>query len=118
MAHLISFNGKTPVVHPSAFLAPTAVLIGDVTIGEESSVWFGAVIRGDDPDHGVVIGRRTSVQDCAVLHTTPDDPTVVGDRCVIGHIVHLEACTIEDDVLVTEEGSETLTSLPRELVSL
>ncbi|NCG34344.1 MAG: gamma carbonic anhydrase family protein, partial [Proteobacteria bacterium] len=52
MALLLPFNGKSPQVHSSAFLAPTAVLIGDVTIGENSSVWFGAVLRGDDPDNG------------------------------------------------------------------
>ena len=68
MAIIIPFNGKTPRIHPSAFIAPTAVLIGDVTIGEDSSVWFGAVLRGDDPTNGIIVGPRTSVQDNCVVH--------------------------------------------------
>lgn len=77
---------------------PDAVVIGSVTIGAESSVWPGAVLRGDDGE--IRIGARTSVQDNCVLHTTPQWATVVGDDCVIGHIVHLEGCTIEDECLV------------------
>jgi carbonic anhydrase/acetyltransferase-like protein (isoleucine patch superfamily) len=87
-----------PHIATDAYIHPDAVVIGSVTIGPESSVWPCAVLRGDEGE--IRIGEQTSVQDCAVLHTTPDDPTIVGDRCVIGHIVHLEACTIEDDVLV------------------
>ena len=94
MAHLIPFNGKTPTVHASAFLAPTAVLIGDVTIGEESSVWFGAVIRGDDPDHGIIIGSRTSVQDNCVVHVGAWGPTVIGEDVTVGHGAKFESCTI------------------------
>ena len=67
------------------------MVIGDVRIGAESSVWPGAVLRGDDGHIG--IGARTSIQDGSVLHTTPERPTVVGDDCVIGHLVHLEGCT-------------------------
>jgi carbonic anhydrase/acetyltransferase-like protein (isoleucine patch superfamily) len=73
-------------------------VIGDVTIGADSSVWPCAVLRGDDGR--VVIGARTSIQDGSVLHTTAIMPTVVGDDCVIGHLVHLEGCTIEDGALV------------------
>lgn len=87
-----------PVIHPTAYVHPDAVIIGAVTIGAYSSVWPGAVLRGDDG--AIVIGERTSIQDNCVLHTTPDTPTTVGDRCVIGHIVHLEACTIVSDALV------------------
>ena len=94
MAHLIPFNGKTPTVHASAFLAPTAVLIGDVTIGEESSVWFGAVIRGDNPDHGIIIGSRTSVQDNCVVHVGGWGPTVIGEDVTVGHGAKFESCTI------------------------
>ncbi|MEQ9163879.1 MAG: gamma carbonic anhydrase family protein, partial [Ilumatobacter fluminis] len=75
-----------------------AVIIGSVTIGSRSSVWPCAVLRGDEGE--IRIGAEASVQDGSVLHTTPQIPTVVGDRCVVGHIVHLEACHIHDDVLV------------------
>lgn len=77
---------------------PDAVVIGSVTIGSQSSIWPSAVLRGDEGE--IRIGNQTSIQDGSVLHTTDDDPTVVGDRCTIGHIVHLEGCTIEDDVLI------------------
>ena len=100
MAHLIPFNGKTPTVHASAFLAPTAVLIGDVTVGEESSVWFGAVIRGDNPDHGIIIGPRTSVQDNCVVHVGAWGPTVIGEDVTVGHGAKFESCTIGDRTVV------------------
>ena len=74
------------------------VVIGSVTIGPGSSIWPGAVLRGDDGE--IRIGARTSIQDNAVLHTTPADFTIVGDDCVIGHIVHLEGCTIMNGSLV------------------
>ena len=77
---------------------PDAVIIGDVRIGALSSVWPGAVIRGDEGY--ISIGERTSIQDNSVLHTTPEHPTVIGDDCVIGHIVHLEGCTIESGCLI------------------
>ncbi len=89
---------RIPVIHPSAYVHPDAVVIGSVDIGPESSVWPGAVLRGDDGE--IHIGARTSIQDGCVLHCAPGLPTVVGDECVIGHIVHLEGCTIEDRSLV------------------
>lgn len=89
----------TPAIAPTAFVHPEAVIIGQVTIGEESSIWPGAVLRGDG-DAGIVIGARTSIQDNAVLHTTDEVATTVGDDCVIGHLAHLEGCTIEDGCLV------------------
>jgi len=77
---------------------PDAVVIGDVTIGPESTIWPTAVLRGD---HGrIVVGAQTSVQDGTVVHCTEDNPTIIGDRCVVGHNAHLEGCTIEDDCLV------------------
>jgi carbonic anhydrase/acetyltransferase-like protein (isoleucine patch superfamily) len=100
VAHLIPFGGKTPTVHPSAFLAPTAVLIGDVTIGPEASVWFGAVLRGDDPDHGIVVGARTSVQDNCVVHVGRWGPTVVGDDVTVGHGAKFESCSIGNRTVV------------------
>ena len=87
-----------PTIHRDAYVHPDAVIIGSVTIGAHSSIWPGAVLRGDGGD--ISIGERTSVQDNAVLHTTPQWPTVVGNGCVLGHLIHLEGCTIEDDVLI------------------
>lgn len=95
---IYALGSEQPHIDPTAYVHPDAVIIGAVTIGPRSSVWPGAVLRGDDGE--IHIGAETSVQDGSVLHTTPDIPTVVRDRCVIGHIVHLEACTIESDVLV------------------
>lgn len=88
----------TPTVHPTAFVHPDAVVIGDVTIGAESSIWPGAVLRGDEGH--ISVGARTSIQDNSVLHTTVDSPTIVGDDCVVGHMVHLEGCTIEPGCLI------------------
>src|ERR671910_2026560 len=87
-----------PRVDPTAYVHPDAVLIGDVTIGAEASVWPGAVLRGDT--NPITIGARTSVQDSSVVHVSHIHPTSVGADCVIGHLVHLEGCTIEDGVLV------------------
>jgi carbonic anhydrase/acetyltransferase-like protein (isoleucine patch superfamily) len=87
-----------PNIDPSAYIHPDAVVIGNVTIGPESSVWPSAVIRGDEG--GITIGARTSIQDGTVIHTTAITPTTVGDDCVIGHLAHLEGCTIESGSLV------------------
>ena len=95
---IYALGDQVPDIHPDAFVHPDAVVIGSVTIGADSSVWPGAVLRGDDGE--IHIGARTSIQDNCVLHTTLERPTVVGDDCVIGHIVHLEGCTIESGVLV------------------
>jgi carbonic anhydrase/acetyltransferase-like protein (isoleucine patch superfamily) len=87
-----------PTIDPTAYVHPDAVVIGDVRLGPEASVWPGAVLRGDGA--AITIGARTSVQDGSVLHVTPVHPTTVGAECVIGHLVHLEGCTIEDGALV------------------
>ncbi len=87
-----------PTVHPDAYVHPDAVVIGDVTLGAESTVWPGAVLRGD---YGtIVIGARSSIQDGSVVHAGPGFPTRVGEGCVVGHLAHLEGCTLEDDCLV------------------
>jgi carbonic anhydrase/acetyltransferase-like protein (isoleucine patch superfamily) len=88
-----------PEIHPDAFIHPDAVIIGRVRIGERSSVWPAAVLRGDI-EGGIHIGARTSIQDGSVIHTTPAQPTTVGDDCTIGHLVHLEGCIIEDGCLI------------------
>jgi carbonic anhydrase/acetyltransferase-like protein (isoleucine patch superfamily) len=91
-------DGVVPRIDPEAYVHPDAVVIGDVTIGPESSVWPHAVLRGD---YGTItIGAATSVQDGTVVHAGPGFPTVIGDGCVIGHIVHLEGCLLEDESLV------------------
>jgi carbonic anhydrase/acetyltransferase-like protein (isoleucine patch superfamily) len=95
---IYALGDQVPDIDPSAFIHPDAVIIGSVTIGAESSIWPGAVLRGDDGQ--ILIGARTSIQDGSVLHTTLHQPTTVGDGCVIGHIVHLEGCIIEDGALI------------------
>jgi carbonic anhydrase/acetyltransferase-like protein (isoleucine patch superfamily) len=93
-----ALGDQVPDIHPSAYVHPEAVVIGSVWIGAQSSVWPGAVLRGDDGE--IRVGARTSIQDGAILHTTPFWPTTVGDECVIGHLAHLEGCTVEDGALV------------------
>jgi carbonic anhydrase/acetyltransferase-like protein (isoleucine patch superfamily) len=88
-----------PRIDASAFVHPEAVIIGDVTIGPEASVWPCAVLRGDEAG-GITVGARTSIQDGTVVHCTAELPTIIGADCVIGHLVHLEGCTIEDGALV------------------
>lgn len=95
---IYALGDQVPTIDPTAYVHPDAVVIGSVTIGAASSIWPNAVLRGDDGE--IRIGARTSIQDCTVLHTTEDDPTVVGDECVIGHIVHLEGCTVRDRAMV------------------
>ena len=100
MALLLPFRGKRPRVAPDAFLAPTAVLIGDVVVESEASVWFGAVLRGDNPKHGIVVGPRVSVQDNCVIHVGDWMPTVIGADVTLGHGSKLESCKIGDGTMV------------------
>jgi carbonic anhydrase/acetyltransferase-like protein (isoleucine patch superfamily) len=95
---IYALGDDTPDIDPSAFVHPEAVLIGRVRIGPDSTVWAHAVLRGDGA--GIVVGARTSVQDGAVLHNTETYRTVVGDDCTIGHLAHLEGCTVEDGALI------------------
>jgi carbonic anhydrase/acetyltransferase-like protein (isoleucine patch superfamily) len=98
IAMLRSFKGKLPRVAPSAYVDPGATVIGDVTVGSRSSVWPGAVLRGDnDP---IRLGEATNIQDGAVIHTDPGFPVNVGDRVTVGHAVVLHGCTVEDDGVV------------------
>jgi carbonic anhydrase/acetyltransferase-like protein (isoleucine patch superfamily) len=95
---IYAFDGLKPRIARGAFVHPDAVLIGDVVLGEQASVWPTAVLRGD---HGsIVVGARTSVQDGTVVHTTRAYPTRIGADCVVGHNAHLEGCIIEDHCLV------------------
>jgi carbonic anhydrase/acetyltransferase-like protein (isoleucine patch superfamily) len=93
-----AFGDREPSIDPAAYVHPDAVVIGDVRLGPESSVWPGAVLRGDGAP--ITIGARTSIQDGSVLHVTHVHPTTVGAECVVGHLVHMEGCTIEDGALV------------------
>jgi carbonic anhydrase/acetyltransferase-like protein (isoleucine patch superfamily) len=100
---LYALGDLEPTIDPTAFVHPEAVIIGDVTVGPESTIWPCAVLRGD---HGYIrVGARTSVQDGAVVHCTEHTPTVIGDDCVIGHNAHLEGCTIEDKVLIGSQST-------------
>lgn len=95
---MYALGDRVPTVDPSAFVHPDAVLIGNVIIGPESSVWPTAVLRGD---HGTIrVGSQTSVQDGTIVHCTSTLDTVIGNHCTVGHNVHLEGCTIEDNCLI------------------
>ncbi|MBI2773633.1 MAG: gamma carbonic anhydrase family protein [Chloroflexi bacterium] len=95
---LYSYKGRSPRVHPTAFVAPTAVLIGDVTLAEGSSVWFGCVLRGDMDR--IEIGARANVQDNSTLHTDVDRPTIVGSDVTIGHNALVHSSVVERNVLI------------------
>jgi carbonic anhydrase/acetyltransferase-like protein (isoleucine patch superfamily) len=84
VAHFLSFDGKELWIAPDAFVAPTAVLIGDVVLEEGASVWFGAVLRGDFDR--IVVGAGSSIQDNCVVHTNEDLPTLVGQNVTVGHL--------------------------------
>ena len=98
---LISIHGKTPQIHDRAFIAPGCTIIGDVTIGADSSVWYNCVLRADVSR--IVIGARTNIQDGSVLHCDPErpgdpggSPLIIGDDVLVGHMVMLHGCRIED----------------------
>lgn len=95
---IMTLRGKTPQVSPDAFIAQTAALIGDVTVGRDSSVWFGAVIRGDnDP---ITIGEGTSIQDNCVLHTEKGHPLTIGDNVTVGHGAIVHCSSVGDNTLI------------------
>lgn len=96
---LRTFQGVTPKIAGNAFIEETAVIVGDVVIGEHSSIWFHSVIRGDV--HYIRIGNRTNVQDLCVVHVSHDThPTILGNDVTVGHHVVLHGCTVNDRVLV------------------
>jgi carbonic anhydrase/acetyltransferase-like protein (isoleucine patch superfamily) len=98
MALLIEYKGKRPRVADDVFLAPTAVLIGDVTVEAGASIWFGAVLRGDFGS--ITVGAGTNVQDNAVIHVGEAWPTVIGANVTIGHGAILEGCMIGDGAVI------------------
>ncbi|HSH37826.1 MAG TPA: gamma carbonic anhydrase family protein [Chthoniobacterales bacterium] len=87
-----------PRIHPSAFVVPGATVIGDVTLEAESSVWFGAVLRGDI--NRIVIGAQTNLQDGVIIHLSDDYPAIIGERVTVGHGAIVHACTVDDEVLI------------------
>lgn len=95
---IYALGDKVPSIDPTAYVHPDAVIIGAVEIGPEASVWPCAVLRGDES--AIIVGARSSVQDGSVFHCTRTLPTVVGEGCVIGHMVHMEGCTVLDGALV------------------
>jgi carbonic anhydrase/acetyltransferase-like protein (isoleucine patch superfamily) len=94
----ISFNGMSPKVHSGVWIAPTATIAGDVEIGENSSIWFNTVIRGDVAP--IRIGRETNIQDGCIIHSDHQPGVIIGDRVSIGHQVILHGCEIQDGTLV------------------
>jgi len=96
---ILPYRGKVPVIDPSAFVAPGAVVVGDVMVGAQSSIWFGCVVRGDV--HSIRIGERTNIQDGSVVHVTRDRAAVsMGADVTIAHSATVHGCTIDDRVLV------------------
>lgn len=95
---LETYLRRKPVIGRNVYIAQGAVVIGDVTIGDNSSVWYNAVLRGDI--NRIVVGHYTNVQDNAVLHLADDYPCLVGNHVTIGHSAIVHACTIEDEVLI------------------
>ncbi len=103
---ILPFRGEKPTLKKDAWIAPGATVIGNVTMGEESAVWFGCVVRGDV--HRIEIGARSNIQDLSMVHVThyknPDksdgNPTIIGDDVTVGHRVMLHGCTIEDACLI------------------
>jgi carbonic anhydrase/acetyltransferase-like protein (isoleucine patch superfamily) len=91
-------SGKRPRVHPDAYIAPTAVLIGDVEVGAGASVWFGAVLRGDEA--AITVGDGANVQDNAVLHCARNLPTIIERNASVGHSAQLEGCVVEQGAVV------------------
>ena len=104
-ANILPFNGKTPKIHPTAFIAPGCQIIGDVEIGESASVWYNCVIRGD-ANH-IRIGARSNIQDGTVIHCDSPDPgapdgypTIIGEDVLVGHMVMLHGCILQDRAFV------------------
>ena len=98
MATIVEFEGKTPQIHDSVYVASTAVIIGDVVLEEGASVWYGAVLRGDS---GIIrIGKETNVQDNVVIHADTENGTIIGDRVTLGHGCILHDTNIGDGCVI------------------
>lgn len=95
---IYSLDSGTPQRGENVFIAPTATVVGDVVLGDDVGIWFGAVIRGDN--ERITVGNGTNVQDCSVLHTDPGCPLVIGNNVTIGHKAVLHGCLVEDGCLI------------------
>ncbi|MEO8166977.1 MAG: gamma carbonic anhydrase family protein [bacterium] len=95
---ILSYNGRSPAIHPDAFVAEGVQLIGDVRLAKGSSIWFNSVLRGDI--NLVEVGERTNIQDCSVLHVTGELPVRVGHDVTVGHRAIIHGCTIGDCCLI------------------
>jgi carbonic anhydrase/acetyltransferase-like protein (isoleucine patch superfamily) len=95
---IISYQGKTPSIGKHVFIAPTAVIIGDVSIQDGASIWYGAVLRGDMAS--ITIGEYTNIQDNATVHTDHGKPAYIGNRVSVGHNAVVHGCRVEDDCLI------------------
>jgi carbonic anhydrase/acetyltransferase-like protein (isoleucine patch superfamily) len=95
---IAALGDRVPAVDPAAFVAPTAVVVGDVTLGPRASVWYGAVLRADA--ESIVVGADSNIQDGSTLHSDPGFPLVLGERVTVGHRVVLHGARVDDDVLV------------------
>lgn len=99
MPSIITVNGKTPVIHPSAWIAENAVLTGDIEVGENCSIWFGVVIRGDV--NKISLGKNVNIQDLTMVHgTNGRGDTILGDNVSVGHRAIIHGCQIEANVLI------------------
>jgi len=98
MALILPFNGISPTIHPTAYIAPNATLIGDVTIGPNASVWFGAVLRGDMAP--ITLGAGSNLQDNVVVHTDWDVPAIIGENVGVGHQAIVHGATVGDGCLI------------------
>lgn len=99
MAYILPVMGKTPLWGTNNFFAPNATVVGEVTMGDDCSIWFNAVVRGDV--HYIKMGNKVNVQDGAVIHCTyQKNPTIIGNNVSIGHNAIVHGCTIHDDVLI------------------
>ncbi len=95
---ILKFKEYYPQIHPSAWIAPSADVIGQATIGENSSVWFQCVLRSDV--NKIIIGKNSNIQDLSMIHTDINSQTIIGDNVTIGHKVMLHGCKIEDNCLI------------------
>lgn len=95
---ILPFRDKSPIIPESCFVAPNATVVGSVTLNDQASIWFGAVVRGDGGP--ILIGRGSNVQDNAVVHCRRGDATLIGNNVSIGHGAVVHGCTIENDVLI------------------
>jgi carbonic anhydrase/acetyltransferase-like protein (isoleucine patch superfamily) len=95
---IIEHNGRNPIIGKNVFIAPTATVIGDVTIKDNSSIWYGTVLRGDLAP--ITIGKSTNIQDNCTIHTDHDKPAIIGNRVTVGHNAVVHGCIVEDNCLI------------------